>query len=588
MLRRSRLAGPIGGRRVQRCVVGRSRRWAVLVYRFAVTVLAAVVVVATLTAMTSGRVPPVLALATGLAIGGIFRLAPVSALLSGLSNEGVVTVGGMLVIAKGVVQTGIVARATARLLARVTTVGEALSRLIVPVGVASALINTTPLVAMLIPASKQLQQTSGVPARRVLLPIAHATTLAGSVTLIGTSSNLLIAGIASDSHVKVSMLSFAQVALPVCLVGWVLLRLASPRMLRGEATVVPAAKHWRVEVPIAAGAISIGKRPAEIGIERTQDYVLDEIVRDEVTLPSTQTIAAGDVLVFSASEAGVSTLWQSPRFGLLSQRLYAVSVDVGEHGTLRDLEDDDLHVIAAQTSKPLSRTEALPGATVFVTCPSAKALAAHDAFTVWADAAGRAPQPGKTGTALAIVVAVIVAASFGLAPVALVALAGALLMVLAGVLTPRSAARALDWNVLFILAGSVGLAAIVVHSGLSDLLARTIERIAGGNVFLVVIVFAVTTTIMTNLVTNAAAASILTPVALGIAAELRIDSVTLLALIATCISFTFLNPFSHQSNLMVMEPGGYSTRTFARFGIPLVAACLAAVVAVAWAILTYR
>jgi di/tricarboxylate transporter len=553
-----------------------------------VTVLAAVVVVGTLTAMTSGKVPPVLALATGLVIGGIFRLAPVPALLSGLSNEGVVTVAGMLVIAKGVVQTGIVARATSRLLASVTTAGQALSRLIVPVGVASALINTTPLVAMLIPASKQLEQTKGVPARRVLLPIAHATTLAGSVTLIGTSSNLLIAGIASDADVKVSMVSFAPVALPVCLVGWVLLRLVSGRMLSGEAPVVSAVRHWRVEVPVAAGAISMGRRPADIGIERTQEYVLDGIVRDEATLPSTQSIQAGDLLVFSASETGVSTLWQSPRFGLLPQRLYAVSVDVGEHGTLRDLEDDDIQVIAAQTSKPLSRTAAMPGATVFVTCPSDKALAGHDAFTVWADAAGRAPQPGKTGTALAIVVAVIAAASFGLAPVALVAVAGALLMVLAGVLTPKSAARALDWNVLFILAGSVGLAAIVVDSGLADVLARTIQRVAGGNLFLVVVAFATTTAIMTNLVTNAAAASILTPVALGIAADLGINPVTLLALIATCISFTFLNPFSHQSNLMVMEPGGYSTRTFARFGVPLVAVCLATAIAVGWAILTYR
>ena len=101
------------------------------------------------------------------------------------------------------------------------------------------------------------------------------------------------------------------------------------------------------------------------------------------------------------------------------------------------------------------------------------------------------------------------------------------------------------------------------------------------------IVFAVTTTIMTNLVTNAAAASILTPVALGIAAKLEIDPVTLLALIATCISFTFLNPFSHPSNLMVMEPGGYSTRTFARFGTPLIAVSLAAAIAVTWAILNY-
>jgi di/tricarboxylate transporter len=255
---------------------------------------------------------------------------------------------------------------------------------------------------------------------------------------------------------------------------------------------------------------------------------------------------------------------------------------------LSDLEDNDLHVIAAQTSKPLSRTTALPGATVFVTAASGTDIDRHEAFTVWTDAAGRAPQPRKTRTALAIVAAVVAAASFGLAPVALVAFAGAVLMVLSGVLTPRSAARALDWNVLFILAGSVGLAAIVVDSGLADLLARTIERIAGGNLSLVVIVFAATTAIMTNLVTNAAAASILTPVALGIAAKLGLDSVTLLALIATCISFTFINPFSHQSNLMVMEPGGYSLRTFARFGTPLIAVCLIAAVAVAWVLLTYR
>jgi di/tricarboxylate transporter len=73
---------------------------------------------------------------------------------------------------------------------------------------------------------------------------------------------------------------------------------------------------------------------------------------------------------------------------------------------------------------------------------------------------------------------------------------------------------------------------------------------------------------MTNLITNAAAGSIITPVALGIATRLGLNPVTLLALVATCISFTFINPFTHQSNLMVMGPGAYSTRTFAKFGAP--------------------
>ena len=86
---------------------------------------------------------------------------------------------------------------TFRLLAGVSTAGQALRRLIPPVGLASALINTTPIVAMLIPAAEELEQRSSVPARQVLLPVAHATTLAGSATLIGTSSNLLIAGLAA-------------------------------------------------------------------------------------------------------------------------------------------------------------------------------------------------------------------------------------------------------------------------------------------------------------------------------------------------------------------------------------------------------
>jgi di/tricarboxylate transporter len=549
-------------------------------------IVAAVVVVATLAAMASGKVPAVLALATGLAVGGILRLAPVSALFAGLSNGGVITVAGMLVVAKGVVKTGIIARATWRLLATVTTAAQAMRRLIVPVGVASALMNTTPLVAMLVPATRQLQQTRDVPAREVLLPIAHATTLVGSVTLIGTSSNLLIAGIASDDGVHVSMLSFAPVALPVCLVGWVLLLLAAPRLLRGEGDKEPGLQPWRVEVPIASGAIATGRRAADMGIERTQEYRLQAIMRHGELMPAAEALEAGDRLVFAASEVGVTTLWESPRFGLSPQHLYAVSVGPGEHGTLLELEDDDdLRVIAAQTAKPLAATTAIPGATVFVTCSSTEDLARHEAFTLWAQAAGRAPQPGKTWTALGVLAAVVVAASFGLAPVELIAFAGALLMVLTRVLTPRSAVRALDWNVLFILAGSVGLGAIVVHSGLADDLARSIEQLSAGSLPVVVVVFAVTTTIMTNLITNAAAASILTPVALGIATKLGLDPVTLLALVATCISFSFINPLSHQTNLMVMGPGGYSTRTFAKFGAPLVAVSLATVSVVTWALL---
>ncbi len=548
--------------------------------------LAALVVLATLVAMASGRVPAVLALAMAICIAGVTGLAPVPALFAGLSNGGIITVAAMLVIAKGIVHTGAVTRVTWALLSTVTSAQHALRRLALPIGVGSGLMNTTPIVAMLVPAAKELEQTRGINARELLLPIAHITTLAGSVTLIGTSSNLLIAGIAAPAGIDMTMLSFAPVALPVAIVGAVIVYLTAPLMLRGQGETEAATRDWRVEIPVSGKALALGRVAADFGIDQTQQYALDAIRRWDADLDPSAPIEAGDTLVFSATESGVTALWGSPLFGLAEQRLYRISVGSGANGTVRDFETDGgIRVIAARTTSPLGDTEVRPGATAFVTAPRKSLLVDQPDVTLFERAAGLSPQPAKTAFALAILIAVIVSASFGLVRVELASLTGAVLMVITGILTPKSAVRALDWNVLFILVGSVALGAIVVESGLAMVLADAIRQLAGGSVLLVVIVFAVTTALVTNLVTNAAAASILTPVAIGIANELGINPVTLLALIGTCISFTFINPFSHQSNLMVMQPGGYSSASFARFGVPLVAGSLVTVIVVAYLLL---
>nr|WP_246227459.1 SLC13 family permease [Mycolicibacterium helvum] len=169
-----------------------------------------------------------------------------------------------------------------------------------------------------------------------------------------------------------------------------------------------------------------------------------------------------------------------------------------------------------------------------------------------------------------------------MAPIELIAVTGATLMVLTGVLTPRSAVRALNWNILAIIAGSIGLGVIVVNSGLGEHISSAILQLSTGSPALVILVIAVVTTVLTNVVTNAAAAAILTPVALTVVGATGLDPLLLLTLIGTCISFTFLNPFSHQSNLMVMKPGGYSVATFVRFGIPLTVISVASAFAVAW------
>ena len=205
-------------------------------------------------------------------------------------------------------------------------------------------------------------------------------------------------------------------------------------------------------------------------------------------------------------------------------------------------------------------------------------------MALWQTVTSRAPQPSKTFVALGLLFAVIVVAFFGLVPLEVAASGGAALMVLTGVITPRSAARALEPRVLALLAGSIGLGAIVLQSGLADVIADAISDLSTGTLALV-IVLALATTLMTNLVTNAATASIVTPVALRIATEKGVDPVTVLAVIGTCVSLTLINPYSHASNVMVMRPGGYTPAQFARFGAPILAACLVTVCGVAYLLL---
>ncbi|NTY60723.1 SLC13 family permease [Mycolicibacterium sphagni] len=547
------------------------------------TILAAVIVLVTLIVMTTGRQPAVLALICALVVAGLAGIATPAQLFSGLSNGGVITIAAMLVIAKGVLHTGVITRVTYRLLAGVHSAGQVLLRLIPPVGVVSALINTTPIVAMLIPATKELEQQSGVPARGVLLPIAHATTLAGSATLIGTSSNLLIAGLAAPAGVDLKMFSFVPIAVPVALVGWLVLLIAAPLMLRGRAAQTERKLDWRAEIPVAAGANAVGRTAAVLGVRATPEFELVEIQRWGDIVGPDGTVKADDVLVYRATESGVRMLWGSPRFGHADQALYMVSIANDEAASIRDLEEsEDVQVVAAQSTKRLRDTAALPGEMCLVTTSSVTVLADHPLVGLWQQVAGKAPQTAKTWIALAILVGVVTTAALNMAPIELIAVAGATLMVLTGVLTPRAAVRALNWNILAIIAGSIGLGVIVVNSGLGEHISSAILKLSTGSTVLVMLVIAVVTTVLTNVVTNAAAAAILTPVALTVAGATGLDPILLLTLIGTCISFTFLNPFSHQSNLMVMKPGGYSIGTFVRFGIPLTVISVASAFGVAW------
>lgn len=194
-------------------------------------ILALILVIGCLIALASGKVPGVLAFIVTLTLAGLLGVAPSAELLSGFSSTGVITVAAMLVVARGVVKTGVVSRVTFRVLAGVPTARSALARLLGPLGIASAFINNTPIVAMSIPAVRELEQRAGLSARRIYMPVAFAAAIGGTLTLIGTSSNLLIASLAGDEGVEITMFSFLPVALPAFIAAVGALVLLAPALI---------------------------------------------------------------------------------------------------------------------------------------------------------------------------------------------------------------------------------------------------------------------------------------------------------------------------------------------------------------------
>ncbi len=546
--------------------------------------LASLLILGCLVALASGRVPPVLAFAGTLTLAGLLDVAPSNELLSGLSSSGVVTVAAMLVVAAGVVHTGIVARAARKILGGASGLRQALTRLLFPVGLASSLMNNTPIIAMTIPAAEELEQTKGIPARRVLMPIAFAAALGGTITLIGTSSNLLIASLAGDGGVNLNFFAFTPVALPTFVVGIVLLILLMRRLMPSGPTLEPNPLRWRVELPVADRALLCGKALAQEGLESSRDFRALSIERSSGDFPVGTTVNPGDRITFESNADGVRELWANPRFGHKERRLYEVTLGADSAGTLAELNaHDDVDVLAALgTQDSLDESPARPGHLLFVTADSKQVVESLPGVAMATDAGNRAPQVAKTVSGVAILGIVVAVLMWGRFPVEWVASAGALAMLLFRVITPRAAFRALNWNLLGVLAGAVGLGAIATSSGLADAIADWVARTSGDSLATLVVLVAVVAVALAAFVTTAAAVSILVPIILAVSASLAVQPEPLLALLAVAACLSFVNPFSNQSFMLVMGPGDYNFRDYVRVGTPAVLVTLTTATISCW------
>lgn len=576
----------------------------------AVTLLA---LAGVLVGLSFRRIPPYLPLIVAqvvLMLGGV--LTPSEA-LAGFGNPGVVTVGALFVVAAALRETGVVSRLVQPVLGRPHTAWAALIRLVPPVTVASAFVNNTPVVAVLLPVVADWSRRIRVPASKLLIPLSYAAILGGLCTLVGTSTNLVVQGVLLDAgRPGLGVFEVATVGVPTALAGMVAVVLLGPRLLPAHDDGLRSLmdpREYTLELVVDPHGPLAGKTIEAAGLRHLPGVYLSEIHRGRDVRPAVgpgERLEAGDQLVFVGMVQAVVDLRRTPgllpatklRFELTRRAdrvfveavLSQVSPLVGKtvrQGKFRTHYGAAVIGVARQGERIQSRIGDIrlrPGDTLLLEAPL-DFLETHrnsnDFHLVSRLEGEEPPRHDKAPQAALLFVGIFVLVGFGL-PLAAAALTGALAMMFAGCLSEETARRRIDWPLLLSIGASLGLGRALDQSGLADQAARIVLSAAGTSLLGALLAVYVLATLLSQLVTNAGAAVVVVPVALSIAERLNVAERPLILATLVASSAAFISPLGYQTNLMVFGAGGYRARDFVLLGVPLTLVCAATAVTVLW------
>lgn len=521
--------------------------------------------------------------------------------LAGLADPAPVAIAGLYVIAGAVARSGLL-EALARRLVGDGVGARAVARVTVPAAAASSFLANTPVVAMAVPVLVRAGEERKVSPSRFLLPLSYATILGGSLTLVGTSTNLVAGGLAASAGLgEWGLLEPARLALPVVVVGLVLLAVLAPRVLpdrRDPAAPGGGEREFTVVMAVEPGGPLDGLTVEEAGLRRLDGVYLVEIHRPSgVVAPVApdRRVDGGDRLVFVGDGSRVLDLQETP--GLVPdgdehralEGVHLVEVVVGPGSTLagRSLREIGfrsrhqaavlaVHRAGQRVVGKLGDLRLEVGDTLVLvvgddfdpTGPEARAD-----FVVVTDLGPRRTPEIRRRDALAAVVAlatVVVLPLSGATDVLRAVVLGVVVLVASRAVLPRQVWGLVDLDVVAMVGAAIGLGRAVQVSGLGSTLADgivTATRGAHPVVTLVVLFTAVV--VLTELVTNVAAVTLMFPIAVEVAAGSGLDPSLVVLGVAVVASMSFLTPVGYQTNTMVWGPGRYRLVDYLRLGVPL-------------------
>ncbi len=530
--------------------------------------------------------------------------------LAGFSNKAVITIGGLFVMSQALFKSGLVETAAGRvsqLAGRYRWL--AIAALLGSVSVLSGFLNNTAVVAILIPMMLDLARRLEISPSKLLLPLSYAAIFGGTLTLIGTSTNLLVSSLAEDmGQPPFTMFEFSRLGAVMVVLGLAYVLVAVPRIVPDRVESGGLTSKYRMgaylsEVRLEEESRLVGSSADQAQLNERYDVTILAVLRgDQRHDRNLRTLAleAGDVLMVRAaaenlvrlnSEQGVTLLpdvalhdeelsaggqlivealitrnsrmiGRSPRELRFRRRLGGFVLAVGRQGAMLRKRLAEVRLRFADTLLvliPRERLEQLRGSEDLLVLSEVDfGLRRHRLW--WLP--------------LAVLPAVVTLAALGILQIAAGALVGAIVVLMAGLLTTQEAYRAVDWSVLILIAAFVPVGHAIVETGTASFIASGLAG-AGGYFpahwapYATVALLYLVTSLMTEMVSNSAAAIILTPVAIDVSSALGVDARPFLMAICFAASASFMTPMGYQTNLMVFGPGGYRFGDYLRAGGPL-------------------
>jgi di/tricarboxylate transporter len=540
---------------------------------------------------------------SGLTVLIVTNIVTPTEALVGFSNQGMLTVGALYIVATGLKETGGIHLIVDKIIGRSRTIRRAQMRIMGPVMVVSAFLNNTPVVASFIPALEDWARKNRIPASKILIPLSFAAILGGTCTLIGTSTNLIVNGllIAEGSTETLGIFEPAWVGLPCAIAGFIYLALFGRTLLpiRGSGyDKFKNPREYTIEMNVDAGSTLAGDTIEEAGLRHLPELFLVEIYRNDQIIAAVdpeERLQEHDRLIFTGIVSSIIDLQQikgiSPAtdqvFKLDSKRRERLLVEAVISPThpcngqtikgvgFRNRYDAVVLAVARngeRIKEKIGDIQLRPGDTLLLEAHQnfvERYKNSNEYYLISSITDPRPQNVEKSAIAWSILLGMIGLVAVGVLSMFQASFLAAGSMVLTRCCEPSVAKESIDWSVLLVIAASLGLGNAMKVTGAANELAMYILQFADTSPYLALGLTYLATWMLTEMITNNAAAVLIFPIAISIAASFGVNFMPFVIVIIMAASASFSTPVGYQTNLMVYGPGGYKFTDFTRIGLPL-------------------